>query len=165
VNPGEQLWDTVKLEGALPAGGSVVVDLYQWSEDAEPVCTEETRVWSSEPVVLRGGMFREGMTIDLRERGQAFTVPDLPDGTRLGFVETTVDALGREVSKGACGEPDETVTVAVPAVASVHTLPETGGDDDGLRAVLIAAGGLLGLGTLVLVGLAIRGRRRVPAAE
>lgn len=152
VAPGDELSDTVRLEGALPAGGSVKVDLYQWPAGDDAVCSAETRVWSSAATPLTGGMFPRGMELDLRAEGQTFTVPDLAEGTNLGFVETTTDATGRELSRGRCGEPDETVTVIHPAVSSVHTLPETGGDTP--LPVLVASAAALVLlgGAAILVG-------------
>ncbi len=157
VRPGGELWDTVLLTGALPDGGAVSVDLYRWADDA-PVCTAESRVWSSEPVPLVGGMFRGGVLVDFRERGQTFTVPELPEGTRLGLVETTRDAEGRVLSRGRCGEEGETVTVVRPAVSSAHALPETGADRD-LSTPTIGAAALITAGGLLTV-LAIRRRRR-----
>ena len=158
VTPGEPLWDTVRLEGAIPEGSQVKVDLYQWEAGADAICTAKTLVWSSKPVKVTGGMFADGYEIDLSKHGQTYTVPELAEGTRLGFVETTTDAHGRIVSQGRCGEPDETVTVAHPAVGSVHTeLAVTGGRNDNLPVLLAVAGGLIALGAL---GTVLTARRR-----
>jgi len=157
ANPGDEIWDTVRLEGALPEGAQVKVDLYQWTGDAS--CTEATRVWSSKPVTIDGGMFRDGVTVDLAEHGQKFTVPALADGTRLGFVETTVDSDGRVMSTGVCGEESETVTVVVPQVGAA--LAATGGRSDNIPYLVMAAGGLLSLGGIAIVCAAVLRRRRL----
>lgn len=153
VKPGEALWDTVVLRGWAPDGGTVQVDLYRFGRGAA-TCDEPA--WTSDPIPLAGGLFADGLEIDLGARGQTFTVPAVADGTRYGFVETTRDAEGRVVSRGQCGETDETVTVSVTPLAS------TGGASASVPLVVGAS--LLGAGGLVLVALLIVRRRR-PAAR
>lgn len=141
---GDKLWDVALLAGAIPEGGAITVHLYRWAKGAAAVCTDESRVWSSEPVALRGGMFPDGSEIDFRAHGHSFTIPAYSADTQLGFVEVVTDKSGREVSRGTCGAASETVTVAATA------LPATGG---GIAAPLRLLGismALIALGLLVM---------------
>lgn len=149
VKPGDELWDTVVLTGWVPSGGSVQVDLYSFGA-GEAVCDEP--LWTSEAVPLEGGLSVDGREIDLADHGQIFTVPRVDSGMRLGFVETTRDAVGRIVSRGECGAPEETVTVQTAPLAA------TGGTVTDLP--LIVGASLLGVGGLVLVALLVTRRRR-----
>ncbi|MGZ0069865.1 hypothetical protein [Microbacterium arborescens] len=154
VAAGDQVWDTVLLEGAVPDGGTVEVELHQWKVGADAVCTEQTRVWSSEPVALKGGMYQEGMSVDFGQLGQKYTLPAVESDTRFGFVETTRDREGRIVSQGECGEPDETVTVEGTKLA------RTGGATD-LGMVAGIAGGVLLIGAVAFLAA----RRRQAAKQ
>lgn len=155
VEPAHTLWDTVVLTGWVPSGGSLQVDLYRF-DPSDPVCDEP--IWSSEPLALDGGLHTDGLEIDLAEHGQTFTVRNVDDGMQLGFVETTRDAAGRVVSRGDCGEPDETVTVRSAPLAA------TGGPATAMPlavgAALLAAGGLA-----VIAPFALRRLRSRTARE
>ncbi|KQT72708.1 hypothetical protein [Microbacterium sp. Leaf436] len=120
VDTGEQAWDKAILNGYVPEGATVTIVGYQAS-DTTPVteaCTAETQVfeWTSEP--LTGGM-AENLEIDSAK----FTPEKLGTNTKVYFIETTKDALGRTVSTGECGEPDETLSVKGDG-----TIAWTGGD-------------------------------------
>lgn len=148
TEPGDTLWDTVVLTGWVPAGGTVQVDLYRF-EGGDPVCAEP--IWTSDPVVLEGGLFPDGLEIDLAEHGQSWTVPHVEDGIRYGFVETTRDAEGRIVSTGVCGDSDETVSVRAEPLAS------TGGTTS--HAPLIGGSLLVAGAIVILASHAVRRRR------
>ncbi len=154
VKSGEQVWDTALLEGAVPAGGTIEVHLYQWKNGADAVCTDKTLVWSSKPVALDGGMFPKGLTVDFKEHGDTYTLPAVSADTNFGFIETTKDAEGRIVSQGKCGEPSETVTVEASKLAI------TGGDDAQLTALLAGGGALLALGAITIITAAVIRRRK-----
>lgn len=109
VDVGEMAWDKAILNGYVPEGATVTIVGYQTS-DTTPVteaCTADTQVftWTSTP--LPGGM-AENLEID----SDKFAPKNLDAESKLYFVETTKDALGRTVSEGECGEPDETLSVA-----------------------------------------------------
>lgn len=121
VDNGEQAWDTAILNGYVPEGATVTIVGYQTSEST-PVteaCTAENKVfeWTSEP--LTGGM-AENLEIDSAK----FTPAKLGNDSKVYFIETTKDALGRTVSTGECGEPDETL-----GVKGDGTIAFTGGSD------------------------------------
>lgn len=108
VDTGEQAWDKAILNGYVPEGATVTIVGYQTS-DTTPVteaCTADTQVftWTSEP--LPGGM-AENLEVDSAK----FTPEKLGTDSKVYFIETTKDALGRTVSTGECGEPDETLSV------------------------------------------------------
>lgn len=120
VDTGEQAWDKAILNGYVPEGATVTIVGYQAS-DTTPVteaCTAETQVfeWTSEP--LPGGM-AENLEVDSAK----FTPKHLDAESTVFFIETTKDALGRTVSTGECGEPDETL-----GVKGDGTIAFTGGD-------------------------------------
>lgn len=120
VDNGEQAFDTVLLNGFVPNGATVTVTGYRAAADV-PVteaCNEDRAVytWTSEE--LTGGLV-ENLEIDSAK----FTPPPLGTDSKLYFIETTKDALGRTVSTGECGEPSETL-----AVTGDGTIAWTGGD-------------------------------------
>lgn len=140
---GDKLWDVATLTGAVPDGGAITVHLYRWTKGAAAVCTDDSRVWSSEPVALSGGMFPQGIEVDFRAHGRAFTIPAYSEDTQLGFVEVVTDKGAREVSRGRCGAASETVTVGATA------LPATGGSAVAPVRMIGISVGLIALGLLV----------------
>lgn len=135
---GDQLWDTAEIRGSVPKGATVTFRAYQVPTGSELVCTEKTLVWTSQPVALEEGLYKDD--VQLASSGK-FTPPSKPAGMTTTFVETTNTEDGGELSKGECGEPSETLTT--PAAGN---LAQTGGD---LSPAWVAAGG-----SLVAVGLA-----------
>lgn len=117
---GEQAWDKAILNGYVPEGATVEIRAFRADADVTPseACTESnlTYEWASEP--LRGGLV-ENLEIDSAK----FTPKALGTDSKVYFIETTKDALGRTVSTGECGEPDETLSVSGDG-----TIAWTGGD-------------------------------------
>lgn len=135
VDTGEQAWDKAILNGYVPEGATVTIVGYQ-AKDTAPVteaCTAETQVfeWTSEP--LPGGM-AENLEVDSAK----FTPEKLGTDSKVYFIETTKDALGRTVSTGECGEPDETLSVE-----GAGEIAWTGGDST--PALWIGGAALLAL--------------------
>ena len=101
-------WDRAVLNGYVPEGATVEIRAFRAdaSVTAAEACTESNMIyeWTSEP--LPGGMV-ENLEIDSAK----FTPEKMTSDTKLYFVETTRDALGRTVSTGECGDPDETLHV------------------------------------------------------
>lgn len=117
---GKYLW--VETLTTIPEEGEEVLTIvgYQ-TPDTSPVteaCTAETQVfeWTSEP--LPGGI-AENLEID----SDKFAPKNLGTDSKAYFIETTKGALGRTVSIGECGEPDETLSVEGDGV-----IAWTGGD-------------------------------------
>ena len=140
-------WDKAILNGYVPEGATVTIVGYQTSTST-PVteaCTAETQVyeWTSEP--LLGGM-AENLEIDSAK----FTPEKLGTNTKVYFIETTKDALGRTVSTGECGEPDETL-----GVKGDGTIAFTGGSE----TPALFAGGLALLTLFAASALAMTRRR------
>lgn len=108
VDIDEQAWDRAILNGYVPEGATVTIVGYQADSTVSltEACTVDTQVftWTSEP--LPGGM-AENLEIDSAK----FTPQKLGTNSKVYFIETTKDSLGRTVSTGECGEPDETLSV------------------------------------------------------
>lgn len=120
VDTGEQAWDRAVLNGYVPEGATVTITGYQTSSSTPmtEACTADTQVftWTSEPLP-------RGMAENLEIDSAKFTPEKLGTDSKVYFIETTKDALGRTVSTGECGEPDETLSVE-----GAGTIAWTGGD-------------------------------------
>ncbi|MGW9159313.1 hypothetical protein [Microbacterium sp. NPDC055665] len=146
---GDQLWDTAEIRGSVPKGATVTFRAYQVPTGSDLVCTEKTLVWTSQPVALEEGLYKDDA--QLVSSGK-FTPPSKPAGMTTTFVETTNTEDGGELSKGECGEPSETLTT--PAAGN---LAQTGGD---LNPAWFFAGGALLAGGLAAYLRPILRRRR-----
>lgn len=108
VDVGEMAWDRAVLNGYVPEGATVTITGYQTSSSTPmtEACTAETQVfeWTSEP--LPGGM-AENLEID----SDKFAPKNLDAESKVYFIETAKDSLGRTVSMGERGEPDEALSV------------------------------------------------------
>ncbi|MPV51037.1 hypothetical protein GCG21_13680 [Pseudactinotalea sp. HY160] len=145
---GDNIWDEVTIEGDIKEGDYTIVDLFTWEDGESPVCTSP--VWSSDKIELV-----EGTTV--YETGEFTT----EDAKVHGFVETTYDRDGNILSKGECGEPDETITVTNGGGGDTGA----GVGDQGEEMQVTGAQVGIGAGIAVLLaaaGVALRlvGRRR-----
>lgn len=151
---GVDIWDVVVVEGTVPAGAVTVVDLFHAPPGEPLVCADP--VWTSAPIPLTagGGGVREHVTGRFTTTGP---------GT-YGFVERTTGADGTVLSAGLCGDPTETLVLAVPVVPVEPAVPDqplavTGGDVALGAAVAVL---LLGAGAAV-VAYRARLRRELEA--
>ncbi len=154
AKPGEAIFDTALLNGQVPEKGTLTFEAYRVFDGAK-VCTDETRVWTSDPITLEGGLVK-----DLQVDSARFTPTLSSKASTVYFVETTRDATGRIVAQGECGEPSETIPVDAAKLAV------TGGDSVLPSLVLVGGVGLLGVGSLtLLVAASIRRRRQAATAR
>jgi hypothetical protein len=154
---GEELWDTAQLTGYVPEGGSISFEVYQTEKGAMPVCDASTLLTtlnSSDAQPLTGGLYTEDAPLEIASEKWKNAVDYDSD---VYFVEVTKDSSGREVSRGECGDPEETVA----ANAAVAGMARTDGSIVGLVAG--------GAGLIVLIGLGallyVRRRNAVNVAE
>lgn len=150
---GEELWDTAELTGYVPEGGSVEFEVYQTKKGMAPVCDADTLMTtlkSAEGQPLAGGLYTKDAPLAVVSEHMKNEVDYDSD---VFFVEVTKDSSGREVSRGECGDVDETVA----ANAAVAAVAATGGPIAGVIAGGAAIALLAGLGALLL----IRRRRSV----
>jgi hypothetical protein len=97
--------DSAVVTGTVPMGGTLAFELYTWPVGTDAVCDEPA--WTSEVVPLVAG---------------ETTSPDVvvdPVQGNLGFVAVARGADGRELSRGACGAPEETVVDDELAIRTV----------------------------------------------
>ena len=87
--------DTATVAGTVPTDATLSFELYGWPVGAEPACDEA--IWVSDALPLVVG-----------ETTSPEVVVDPVRGS-LGFVAVTRGADGRELSRGACGAPEETI--------------------------------------------------------
>lgn len=97
--------DTATVTGQVPTDGTLTFELYTWPTGTEPVC--EQPVWTSDAVPLVVGETASPEVLVDPVRGD------------LGFVAVTRGADGRELSRGTCGAPEETVVDDELAVGTV----------------------------------------------
>lgn len=154
AKPGEAIFDTAILNGQVPEKGTLTFEAYRVFDVAK-VCTDDTRIWTSDPITLTGGLVK-----DLQIDSVKFTPAQNSKASTVYFIETTRDATGRIVAQGECGEPSETIPVEAAHLAV------TGGDAQASAWVLGTGVGALGLGSLaVLMTASIRRRRQETAAR
>lgn len=87
--------DSALVTGTVPTDGTLAFELYTWPVGAEAVCGEPT--WTSQAVPLVAGQTASPDVVVDPVRGS------------LGFVAVARGADGRELSRGACGAPEETI--------------------------------------------------------
>jgi hypothetical protein len=145
IEHGVSVWDTATLTGYVPEDGRVNFEAYLVPTGTTE-CTEKNLAWTSADVPLAGGLYDEDHPLEVKSESHVFN-PDV-DST-LYFVAVTYDELGREVNRGVCGDPDETLTL------KGEKLIATGGE----VAAVISGAAVLALLAGVGVLLAARGRR------
>lgn len=101
------VWDVADVTGTVPTGATLTFELFTWPTGAEPVC--DAPVWTSEAVPLVVG------------RTTSDEVRVDPVTGDLGFVEVVRGEDGRELSRGVCGLPSETIVDDELAVTTVAT--------------------------------------------
>lgn len=151
AKPGEAIFDTALLNGHVPEKGTLTFEAFRVFDGAK-VCTDQTRIWTSDPITLDGGLVK-----DLQVDSAKFTPALSSKASTVYFVETTRDATGRIVAQGECGEPSETIPVDAAQLAV------TGGDADASSWVLFGGLGALGFGAIAVLGAAAIRRRRQEA--
>ncbi len=96
--------DTATVTGTVPTDATLTFELYTWPTAAEPVCDDP--VWTSAAIPLVvGETTSPDVTVD-------------PVRGALGFTEVVHGSDGRELSRGVCGAPGETVAGGGLAVAT-----------------------------------------------
>ncbi|MCS3442213.1 hypothetical protein [Microbacterium phyllosphaerae] len=147
IEHGISVWDTARLTGYIPEGGRVNFEAYLVPAGTT-MCTADTLAWTSDDVPLDGGFYDKEHPLEVTSEPHTFT-PDV-DST-LYFVAVTYDALGREVNRGECGDPDETLGLKGQKLIAT----------DGTAAPILVSGAL----TTLLAGLVIilGARRRARA--
>ena len=155
AKPGEELWDTAVLTGYVPEGGKVSFEVYEGAKGEEAVCSADTLVTTLEATTgpLEGGLYTEDAPL-LVESTKFKN--EVSKDSMTYFVEVTTDKDGREVSRGECGDPTETVTMKAP-------VPPTGGDlaFTGASSAPLIYGGIAGAVLLAMgIGALIVIRRR-----
>lgn len=142
---GDNIWDEVTVDGDIKDGDYTIVDLFVWDDEENPVCTEP--VWTSEVIELVPGE-------TVYETGKYET----EDAGVHGFIETTYDADGEIISRGECGDPDETITVIHGGGGDAGA----GGEGDQLQSTGANVGVLAGIATvLAALGAGALVRRKV----
>ena len=148
----EPIWDIAQAWGWIPEGSTVTFEAYRVPFGDEFVCTDDTRIWTSDPIHAQGGFYT--VTDPLEVDSGSFTPSLVTYKSSVTFVETTRDAEGRLLSQGECGDPAETVHYAATP-PSPPSLTRTG--MEGVQtAALGTAGVLLLAGAVVLI---VRRRR------
>ena len=143
TDPTPELWDTAELTGWVPEGARLRFDAYRGSVNAAPACTAETRVYGSGEFALASGLYLPDAPLVVTGPSWEAPVNRLAH-TRVYWVQSLVDGLGRVVSVGECGDPAETTRIpAPPLTATGITVP--------LLALGGAASALVAVGVLVLL--------------
>lgn len=139
VLPGEPAHDVATVEGLTPRGATLVFEAYVQTSPDGPLCSTETLKFTSTPVRVTGAGEYTSPSTTFEEGGTYY------------WVETLRDRNGETLHRGVCGAPGETTTVSRPALASTGA-PAT--------QPLVLGAGLIGVGVMVLLSLAIRRRLR-----
>lgn len=145
IEHGVSVWDTAALTGYVPENGRVNFEAYLIPVGTA-LCTAENLAWTSADVPLEGGYYDAENPLEVESERHVFN-PDV-DST-LYFVAVTYDELGREVNRGVCGDPDETLGL------KGQKLIATGGESSPLVLGSAAAALLAGL----CIFLGVRRRR------
>ena len=110
VEHGVETWDTAELTGYVPENGTIEFEAYVVpvgdSAKVAEQCTTERLAWTSPSVALDGGLYPEGSPLEVTGDAHVFN-PDVDSA--LYWVAVVKDELGREVHRGLCGDPDETI--------------------------------------------------------
>lgn len=148
----DEIWDVMDWSGTFPGGSSTIADLYYVGPREELTCTDETRIWASEPV-----------TIDTSPgQGTTNRYRTTKPGT-YGFVETTTGPDGEVITTGECGDAAETLTVSAAADQSAWGSQWSASGSLATTGQGVAAG-LIGL-SLVLAGVGVVVWRRQHAND
>lgn len=150
------LSDNAIVTGFVPEDSTIVFNAYRGETGKAPVCDESTLIWTSKDIALEPGLFPEG-TAPINSG--SFVAEEWSTESNVYFIETTKDELGRVISQGECGEPDETVKVASPPLAF------TGGDSASTGWVFGGAALVLVAGVALTATAAVRRRNAVQIAE
>ncbi|KQR49149.1 hypothetical protein ASF87_10165 [Microbacterium sp. Leaf161] len=140
IEHGVNVWDTAALTGYVPENGRMNFEAYLVPAGTT-ACTEDNLAWTSADVPLVGGFYDEDHPLEVKSETHVFD-PDV-DST-LYFVAVTYDELDREVNRGVCGDPDETLNL------KGQKLIATGGDVTTLVVAGAAAALLAGLGIFLM---------------
>lgn len=136
VEHGVETWDTAQLTGYVPDNGTLEFEAYLVpAADTAGVseqCTPERLAWTSPAVALEGGLYPAGSPLNLRGDAHVFN-PDVDSA--LYWVAVVKDELGREVHRGVCGDPDETVGLKGQKLIATGTPIAVGGAALGLMAL------------------------------
>lgn len=109
VAPGDQVWDTALIIGAVEDGDTLVVESFLGDVDRDgnalpAVCTEENRIHVSEPVTItQAGLYSS----------TPFEAPDVKGTRPIHHVEHLVNK-GTDRATGECGASYETTLVTEP---------------------------------------------------
>jgi len=96
--------DVAEVAGTVPSEATLTFELSTWPVGMTPAC--DAPIWRSEPVPLTPGATASGeVQVD-------------PVTGTLGFVAVVRGADGRELSRGRCGEPGETVAAGALGVTT-----------------------------------------------
>ncbi|MDO4888924.1 MAG: hypothetical protein Q3979_09565 [Actinomycetaceae bacterium] len=116
LKPGDKIGDTVIVEGDLPEGSYTEVSLYRWELGATPVC--DTPIWKSERVEHsnKAGQYKTNLYTTEANREATY-----------GFVETTYDPQGNQISQAECGVASETLEARVAASPENTATSNAGG--------------------------------------
>ena len=149
VEHGVKAWDTAEMVGYIPEGGTVEFEAYivpdSFEGELADACVADSLAWTSPKVRLVGGLYTAENPLRVTGEAHLFD-PDV--NSQLYWVEVTRDAEGREVSRGVCGDEDETLGLRG------QRLIRTGGE----LPLTLALGGLVLL-TGAGVFLTVRRRR------
>lgn len=153
VQVGTLVWDTATVTGFVPEGAVTRFEAYLVEKSSNvPLaqrCTADTLAWVSPDVALVGDrLYTADAPLTVTGEGNVFD-PDYK--SQLYWVEVTTLADGTVLSRGDCGDPNETMGLRGTIVIA------SGGS---IAGVVIAAGaGVAALGGAGLL-LTLRRRRR-----
>lgn len=110
VEHGIETWDTAELTGYAPENGTLEFEAYvvpvgNEAQVAEQ-CTADRLAWTSPAIALDGGLYPAGEPLKVTGARHVFN-PDVDSA--LYWVAVVKDELDREVHRGLCGDPDETI--------------------------------------------------------
>lgn len=143
ANYGEELWDTAKLIGYVPEGGSIEFQVHHTKKGEVPVCTDANLLATLRPIdaaPLEGGFYDQEHPLEVVSERWKNQVDYDSD---VYFVEVTKYTLGRIISQGQCGDTEDTVSANAAVAAVART--------DGSIVPLVAGGA----GAMILIGLRV----------
>lgn len=135
--PGAPAHDVATVEGLIPKGATLVFEAFVQTNPDGPDCTAETLEFTSASVRVTGAGTYQSPSTRFDSTGTYY------------WVETLRDRHGEILHQGVCGAPGETTLVTKTALASTGVV--------GVQPLVVGTG-LLGIGILVIVSVAIRRR-------
>lgn len=145
VEHGIATWDTAELTGYVPEDGTLEFEGYivpvNTGGPVADSCTPERLAWTSPALDLEGGLYPAGSPLKLTGAQHVFN-PDVDSA--LYWVAVVKDELGREVSRGVCGDPDETVGLKGQKLLRTDGTLALGG----VAVLLLIAGATVGTVTI-----------------